>query len=236
MAKLLVLSLTETTREKDGYEVIAINIEDKSWIIIPKLPRSLLVRNGEIAWDIFGVTEADIKVNPYSRRSQVFEVITDNYLPKMVNEPIVDNKRRMELLESIASTSVNELDSNSNWVGLLKDCDITEILFREKPGIVNPNKKRTFYWECRINFTDVNGDCWSYNTAPGIACKDMRFKAYWKDLFNRDSTLFEAKKLKWLDYLKLNYSYLLIEFIPNEYYGTIAMVSGIFCIKREEVL
>lgn len=234
MAKILVLSLTETTRQIDGYEVIGLNLDNNSWVIIPKLPSKLLKNNGQIAWDIFGVTEADIIVDPYSRRSQIYEVITYDYLPSMIHQPITDNKKRIKLLESISSNSVNELEASSNWVGLIKDCNITDIIFREKNGEVQPNLDRTFYWECRISFTDKSGKCWNYK-APGIACKDMRFKAYWKDLFNRDSSYFEKSKLKWLDYLRENQSYLLIEFIPNEYYGTIAMVSGIFCIKREEV-
>lgn len=234
MAKILVLSLTETTRQIDGYEIIGINLDDSGWVIIPKLPSSLLRNNGQIAWDIFGVTEADIIVDASSNRSQVYKVNTSNYLPSLIHSPITDNKKRIGLLESISSNSVNELKNTRNWVGLLKNCNITDIIFREK-NEEQLNLNQTFYWECRIDFTDQGGDCWKYK-APGIVCKDMRFKSYWKDFFNRDSTNFEKSKLKWLDYLKKNQSYLLIEFIPNEYHGTIAMVSGIFCIKEEGVV
>ncbi|EMN7731559.1 hypothetical protein WB980_004971 [Bacillus cereus] len=235
MTKLLVLSLAETTRGKDGYAVIAKNIEEKEkeWVIIPSLPGDLLSISGENQWDIFAITEADIQNNLFANRNQVYNVNIDSYLPSMVKTPFVDNNDRKEILEFFSSNSISEL--TGQWVGILKDCVIDDIIFREKAHEHDFKSNETFYWECRIVFRDIHGKSWRYNVAPGVACKDMRFKAYWKDLFLTNRELFEEKKQKWLNYMRINHTYLLIEFIPNDYYGTIAMVSGVFCIKDERM-
>lgn len=233
MTKLLVLSLAETTRAKDGYAVIARNIEEREngWVIIPSLQKDLLSINGKNEWDIFAVTEAEIRNDIFANRNQVYKVGTSSYLPSMVKNPVTDNIIRKNTLEFLSSNSISDL--NGQWVGILKDCIIDDIIFREKPHESNLNPSETFYWECRIVFSDRQGNRWQYNTAPGVACKDMRFKAYWKDLFLTNREGFIEKKEKWINYMRLNHTYLLIEFIPNDYYGTIAMVSGVFCIKNE---
>ncbi|HDR6217362.1 hypothetical protein [Bacillus cereus] len=234
MAKLLVLSLAETTRQDDGYAVIARNIEkqESGWVIIPSLPEHQLNIDGKNQWDIFAVTEADIKIDISANRNEVYKVDTSSHLPSMIKNPLTNNVHRNKLLEYLSTDKISEL--NGHWVGILKDCVIDDIIFRKKPHEINLDQRKTFYWECRIVFSDSVGNSWHYNTAPGVACKDMRFKAYWKDLFLTNRDVFEEKKEKWINYMRLNHTYLLIEFIPNDYYGTIAMVSGVFCIKNEE--
>ncbi|KKM12195.1 hypothetical protein SY88_04965 [Clostridiales bacterium PH28_bin88] len=235
MAKLLVLSLAETTRHFDtGYEVIARNLDDNSWVIIPSLPKNLLIINGRAAWDIFGTTEADIKVNISANRSGVYEVDTKNYYPNMIQPPIKENSERDGVLYGISSESVQELSSSPEWVGLLREPAIKDIIFEERyadaPGY---NPQQTFYWECRLEFNDKHGNQWRYNKGPGVACKDMRFKAYWLDIVTHRKEQFRECKEKWINYMQTNTTYLLIEFIPNPYYSHISMVSGILCIKNE---
>ncbi|MGE7683905.1 hypothetical protein [Peribacillus simplex] len=234
MAKLLVLSLAETTRQVNGYAVIARNIEnqDSGWVIIPSLPEQQLNIDGKNQWDIFAVTEADLEIDYSANRNEVYNVKTISYLPSMIKKSITDNVNRNKLLEYLSCDTIPEL--SGHWVGILKDCIIDDIIFRKKSHENNLDPRQTFYWECRIVFSDSVGNRWQYNIAPGVACKDMRFKAYWKDLFLTNRDAFEEKKEKWINYMRKNHSYLLIEFIPNDFYGTIAMVSGVFCIKNEE--
>ena len=56
LAKLLVLSLAETTSDKEkGYAVIARNLDNNSWVIIPTLSKKLFKIDGKYVWDIFAV-------------------------------------------------------------------------------------------------------------------------------------------------------------------------------------
>ncbi|MGG3927687.1 hypothetical protein ABET51_17115 [Metabacillus fastidiosus] len=235
MARLLVLSLAETNRRRDGYAIIARNIDDSKngWVIIPSLEESLMTINRENQWDIFAVTNSDIQRNPFANRNQVYKVSKSEYLPTMIKSPITDNVLRNKILNSLSSKKISEL--SGQWVGILKDCIIEDIIFKAKTNENNLVPNQTFYWECRILFSDSEGNSWDYNTVTGVVCKDMRFKAYWRDLFLTNREAFNEKKEKWINYMKQNHTYLLIEFIPHDYYGTIAMVSGVFCIKNEGI-
>lgn len=235
MARLLVLSLAETTSNPtSGYAVIARNLDSGGWVIIPTLPKKLLKIDGEYAWDIFAVTEADLK-KIFEQRSDIYEVDTDNYLPKMISPPIKSNHERKRVLEELSNDTVTELSESSSWAGILRNPQISNLLFyKRKEDDPAYDENLTFYWECRLDFADQNGTKWRYKTAPGVAVKDMRFKAYWKDLFQNRNDAFEESKEKWIEYMIENDTYLLIEFYPNSYYGQIAVISGVISIKNEE--
>lgn len=236
MAKLFVLSLAETNRNDNGYEVIARNLEENSWVIIPSLPRDLMFVNGKAAWDIFGITEVDLR-STASNRGGIYEVDRRSSLPRLISEPIKDNTKRIELLDHLAVESVNELKESPFWVGILKGVDIKDIIFRERYTENDDyDSSKTFFWECRLVFKDTYGQGWTYQTAPGVACKDMRFKAYWRDLFLQRRSNFHESKTKWLNHMNINQTYLLIEFIPNQHYGNIAVVSGVLCINQGDDL
>ena len=238
MARLLVLALAETTRNPNtGYQVIARNLDDNSWVLIPTLPKNLLYNNGKIAWDIFGVTEVDIQVKPYAKRSGVFEVNSESYIPTMIIPPVSDTEERNKLLYNLSEDDAKSLESSSEWVGLLRDPYIHNLTFKTRYTDRSEfNPKFTFYWECRIEFEDVYGNAWSYRTTdPGVACKDMRFKAYWRDVCLNSPRMFEEKKVKWLKYMQDNPTYLLIEFLPKPPGGNgyTAMISGVLSIRNE---
>ena len=150
----------------------------------------------------------------------------------MIKEPINDNKDRIKLLDKISSDLVSEIDNSTEWVGILKKPIIKDIIFRPKLDDGNGyTLNKTFFWECRIDFLDNNMKNWSYGNKVGLACKDKRFKSYWRDLMLSREEKYNECKEKWIKYMQENDVYLLIEFIPNNTYGTIAMVSGVFCIK-----
>lgn len=233
MTKLLVLSLAETTSSPDGYAIIAKDIEKGDWIIIPSLSNSRMFIDGKAQWDLFAVTEAELSVSLINRKG-IYDVITKNYRPKMITSPIKDNKKRIELLESLSKETKSEIVEDSQWVGILRNADIKNMLFhRRYTDRVGYDPERTFYWESRLIFSDHLGDTWKFKT-PGVVCKDMRFKAYWKDLMLTREEEFEDSKEKWVNYMQTNQTYLLIEFIPNDYHGIIPMVSGVICINNEE--
>lgn len=237
MARLLVLALAETTRNPaTGYQVIARNLDDNSWVIIPTLPKKLLFNSGKVAWDIFGVTEADITPKPYENRSGVYEVSTNTYIPKIIAPPIIDNNERNKMLYSLSDDNKQSLEASSEWVGLLRDSKIVDLKFRQRHADRSDfNPRQTFYWECRIDFEDKYGSSWGYRTTDsGVACKDMRFKAYWRDICLSERNPRE-KKIKWLKYMQDNPTYLLIEFLPKPPGGSgyTAMISGVLSIKSE---
>lgn len=233
MARLLVFALSETTRQETGYEVIARDIDENKWVIIPALPTDQLIINGIAAWDIFAVTEADISPDPYSQRSGVYEVQTSQYLPRMINKPITDNEERNSILDKLAMSTIEELDSSPEWVGLLREVSIEDVIFREKPQpMVGYNLNRTFFWECRLLFHDKFGREWLFSTKQGTTCKDMRFKAYWKSIALRNGQSIEANKEKWIDYMQVNRTYLLVEYITSKYRRQIPVISGVLCIKQ----
>ncbi|GEM_PF-6048379 len=236
MVKLLVLSLAETTSDSEkGYAVIARNLDEDSWVIIPTLPRELLFINGEYAWDILAITEADI-TKKIDNRSDVYEVSTYNYLPYMIESPIKSNKKRKETLESLSNISILELQNSPSWVGILKNPKIEDLSFKErKEDSIFYDKNQTFYWECRLDFRDENGYKWTYKANTGVAVKDKRFKSYWRDLMLVRRELFNEKKHKWIDYMNENETYLLIEFYPNNFLGSVAVVSGVLCINKKEM-
>jgi len=236
LAKLLVLSLAETTSDKDnGYAVIARNLDNDSWVIIPTLPRELFRIDGKYVWDIFAITEADI-IRRFDNRSNVYDVNQSNYLPYMVQPPYKSNTQRREFLESLSFDSTINLQNSSSWVGILKTSKINELFFYErKQDDLLYDVNQTFYWECRIDFTDEYGYQWRYKKAPGIAVKDMRFKAYWRDLMISRKELFSEKKQKWIEYMKENDTYFLIEFYPSSFLGSVAVISGVLCINKKEM-
>lgn len=233
MAKLLVLSLAETTSNPtQGYAVIAKNLENNNWVIIPTLPKDLLKNNDDYAWDIFAVTEADLR-RVIDNRSDIYEVDTDSYRPFMVSPPIKSFEERKRILEELSNDTITELTTSSSWVGVLRNPQISNLLFaKRKEDNFNYDASMTFYWECRLDFSDSTGTKWRYKVAPGVAVKDMRFKAYWRDLLLSRSDTFEARKQKWINYMVENDTYLLIEFYPNSYYGQIAVISGVITIKN----
>lgn len=233
MAKLLTLALAETTRQDTGYEIIAKNIDDDSWVIIPALSNEHMFINNKSQWDVLAITEADISPL-YGNRSGVYEVLTNQYYPQLIKEPVVNNLEKIEILKKYSNDSIKTINSSKEWVGLLEAPIITDIIFRKKNNEYDVNYKKTFFWECRIDFIDKNNDTWKYGDKQGIACKDKRFKSYWKELMNKRDWEFQEKKEKWLKYIEENVTYLLIEFIPNDYYGNIAMISGIYSIKDIE--
>jgi hypothetical protein len=232
LAKLLVLSLAETQRDPlTGYAVIARNLENNSWVIIPTLPKRLLRIDNEYAWDIFGVTEVDLR-RRIGARSDIYEVDTDNYQPRMISPPIKSNRERKRILEELSNDSITELTDSTSWAGILKNPVITGMEFyKRKEDDYNYDPNQTFYWECRLDFADVRGYKWKYKIAPGVAVKDMRFKSYWRDVCILREDKFEESKEKWIRYMTNNTTYLLVEFYPNQYYGTIAVVSGIFTLN-----
>ncbi|WP_411738432.1 hypothetical protein [Peribacillus sp. S4] len=236
MAKLLVLSLAETTRDKDrGYAVIARNLENNTWVIIPTLPKELFKIENEYAWDIFAVTEADI-VRKIGNRDNVYEVNKENYLPYMIEPPLKSNKRKTEILEKISSNSILELQNNSEWVGILKNPTIEDLLFYKR-NEENPfyDINQTFFWECRLIFHDEEMYKWKYKAADGVAVKDMRFKSYWRDVILNRGELFDEKKDKWIDYMENNNTYLLVEFYPGTYMSSVAVLSGVLSINKKEM-
>ncbi|MGE6664602.1 hypothetical protein [Paenibacillus xylanexedens] len=233
MSKLLVLSLAETTKDPtQGYAVIAKDLESNDWVIIPTLPKELLKNDEGYAWDIFAVTEADLR-RVINNRSDIYEVDTDSYRPYMVSPPVKSYEERKRILEDISNDTINELTASSSWVGILRNPQISNLLFvkrKEEEHAYDP--EQTFYWECRLDFHDRKGTKWRYKVAPGVAVKDMRFKAYWRDLMMKRSESFEVSKLKWINYMIENDTYFLIEFYPNDYYGQIAVISGVITIKN----
>ncbi|MCM3226324.1 hypothetical protein [Terribacillus saccharophilus] len=236
MAKLLVLSLAETTRDKDsGYAVIARNLDDESWVIIPTLPKELFLVEEEYAWDIFAITEADI-VRKFDNRNEVYYVNQENYLPYMIEPPIKSNRRRKWLLDNLSTSSIEELQNNSSWVGIIRNPQIDDLMFSErKQDTFGYDINQTFYWECRLDFHDEFNFKWNYRTAPGVAVKDMRFKAYWRDVMISRRDYFLEKKIKWISYMQENDTYLLVEFYPNDFLGSVAVISGVISINKREM-
>ncbi|PYE49669.1 hypothetical protein HUB98_09930 [Paenibacillus barcinonensis] len=232
MARLLVLSLAETTSDPTkGYAVIARNIDNSSWVIIPTLPKELLRIEEEYAWDIFAVTEVEIR-RVLNLRSDIYEVEVENYLPKMIAPPIKSVLERIKVLNELSSDTITELSESTSWVGILKNPRISNLTFSpRKENELGYDRELTFYWECRLDFSDIIGSKWKYKVAPGVAVKDMRFKAYWRDILLTRQQQFRESIYKWIDYMILNNTYLLIEFYPNDYYGQIAVISGVFSLK-----
>ncbi|RNB87210.1 hypothetical protein EDM56_16160 [Brevibacillus fluminis] len=234
MAKLLVLSLAETTSDRvRGYAVIARNLDEDKWTIIPALPKELLIIDGKYAWDIFAVTEADL-VRRFDNRSDIYDVDITSYKPYMLEKPITDNDARINILEKLSSESIHELVNSPSWAGILKNPIISDLeFFERKLHESNYDPNQTFYWECRLNFSDKTGYKWRYKRATGVAVKDMRFKAYWRDLLLIRRHEYIEKKQKWLEYMKRNRTFLLVEFYPSDYVGTVAVVSGILCLNEK---
>lgn len=234
MADLLVVSLTETTRQDDGYEIIAKNLEDNSWVIIPSMPESMMFNEeGKSQWDILAVTRADIKLRLFEQRSGIYDVVIDAFFPKMIKEPIIDNTKRIEILDELSTMNLNDITNSNEWVGLLKNPLISDIIFRKrKENEYSYNENKPFFWECRIDFNDTSGNGLRYGHNVGTVCKDLRFKSYWKDIKNKRGNLYGECKEKWIDYMMSNNTYFIIEYIPNKYYGSIGMISGIVCISN----
>lgn len=235
LAKLLVLSLAETTSDKEkGYAVIARNLDNNSWVIIPTLSKELFKINGKYVWDIFAITEADI-VRKLENRDDVYEVISDNYVPYLIEPACKSNKKRKEILEELSLSSISDLQESPSWVGIIRNPRIEDLYFYKRmEERVLYNSKQTYYWECRLDFKDENGYYWKYKTAPGVAVKDMRFKAYWRDLMLSREETFTEKKTKWINYMQENDTYLLIEFYPSRYLNSVAVISGVLCINKKE--
>lgn len=232
MADLLVVSLTETTRQNDGYEVIAKNLKDNSWVIIPSLPEDMMYsEDGKNEWDILAVTRADIKLRLFEQRSGIYDVVKDTFPPKMIKEPVIDNVKRREVLDKLATIDLNSIKDSNEWVGLLKNPIINNVIFRKrKENEHTYDINKSFFWECRMDFNDTFGNSIRYGSNIGTVCKDMRFKSYWKDVKNKRESSYKDCKEKWINYMITNNTYFIIEYIPNKYYGSIGMISGIICI------
>lgn len=234
MARLLVLSLAETTSHKEsGYAVIARNLDENKWVIIPSLSKNLLIIDNKHQWDIFAITQVELK-RRFDTRSDIYDVDIFNYMPYMLNKPITNNDERKKILDELSSDNIKDIVESSSWAGILKEPSIETMIF-EKRKITNSNydPKQTFFWECRLSFSDHAGYRWQYKKAAGVAVKDMRFKAYWRDLFLKRPDEYDDKKEKWLEYMRKNRTYLLVEFYPSDFLGVVAVVSGIISLNEK---
>mgnify|MGYP000951952692 CR=1 FL=1 len=117
MPRLLTLSLTETTREKDGYHVITRDLDNHRWVMI-NVPMEEFRSGQDIKWDLFAVTEADILEK--SRRSRPEEyVLTQTSTPRLTRR-YSTTAQRVEILNNLAVDSIaNDIQETPGYVGMI---------------------------------------------------------------------------------------------------------------------
>ncbi|MNO53243.1 hypothetical protein D3C76_436820 [compost metagenome] len=220
MTKLLTLALTETTQT--SYEVVAWNLDDKNYVLIPGLPYNAALVDGKPVWDLFQVTEAEIKKTPNESRSNVFSVL--NTLPPT---PIgkVEGEDRLTWLHRLSlNKSVDSPLYTNNYVTLVEPEEIIDIIMTPKESCLD--RKKPFYWESRIEFV-LNNTIWRPAASKiGVASKDLRWKTYWHEI-TANSPNFLVARDKWLKILNKNRTFFVIEYYNNHKNYVIAGVHSI---------
>jgi hypothetical protein len=232
MAKLLTLALAETRDEADenGYEVISWDIDENKWVLIRKLPMDKFMKNGEVAWDIFAITEAKLTTDYNDQRKEVLNI--DFSAEPRIIERIEGNDEKIQLLERLKVYNIREGIYNRGLnVGLISPQEVSQIYFfkRESYGRGYLSNEKLFNWQSRIEFDDdIQHWSWSSGGAP---CKDMRWKKYWHELIlTRESEYFE-KENKWTEYLNSSKTYFVIEIYPPMTSGNVRGCFGDYSRK-----
>lgn len=209
MPNLLTLALTETTRST--YEVVAWDLDNGGWILLPALPISTATQNGIAFWDLFQITSAKIKRDISEMRSNVYRLVSsETPQPK---EKIVGTDRLNWLSRLARGQSVTSPVGNDTYITLIEAERITDIVMTKKnESISGFSIVRPFYWENRVEF-EHNNLIWSSAAGRvGVACKDLRWKTYWHEMAYYQPNKFLFSRDKWLRILNKNRTFLLIEY------------------------
>lgn len=209
MAKLLTLSLTETTTSE--YEVVAWDIDNNRWVLIPRLPFSASTIDNKPVWDLFQVTKANIVRDVRETRSNVHRI--DMTTPPEPLE-VVTGDERLAILQALSKNqSVNSPLFTDNYVTIVEPDSITDIIMTPKENVIDI--KKPFYWESRVEFF-LGGRNWEpARTKVGVACKDLRWKTFWHEIQHNRSSYFNTARDKWLRILTKNKTFLVIEYYNN---------------------
>jgi hypothetical protein len=226
LPRLLTLSLTETTRGENDYQVIARDLDNDRWVMV-SVPREEFRSGQDVKWDLFAVTEADVEEKPRRSRPEEY-VLTQASTPRLTGRYSTPDQR-IEILADLAVGSItNDIKKSPGYVGIVVVDTVQDISMSIKGHELDQNDfdpERRFFWESRIKF--INDGLW-WNRP----CKDMRWKQYWLDVKERREHDFEALKKKWISYISNHHTYFLIEFyaatprFPGKKYP---VISGVHC-------
>jgi hypothetical protein len=224
MAELLTLSLTETTRGKNDYQVIARDQSRDRWVMLD-VPRDEFKSGSEIRWDLFAVTEGEIRTRPGSERPEEHILIRDP-TPRLIDRYATPDQK-LQVVTNLAVKSINDdiYAEPDKYVGIVRPDQILDIsmsikeLERQRRDF---DPERRFFWNARIRF--INDE-----TTWDIPCKDMRWKQYWLDVKQRREEEYEDLKRKWISYMSVHHTYFLIEIYPLWKRQNYCAISGMYC-------
>ncbi|NLB74231.1 MAG: hypothetical protein GX795_09450, partial [Firmicutes bacterium] len=91
MPRLLTLSLTETTRGENDYQVIARDLDNDRWVMV-SVPREEFRSGQDVKWDLFAVTEADVEEKPRRSRPEEY-VLTQASTPRLTGRYSTPDQR-----------------------------------------------------------------------------------------------------------------------------------------------
>ncbi|MCD1259741.1 hypothetical protein B5M42_012945 [Paenibacillus athensensis] len=223
MANLLTLALTETTQTE--YEVVAWDLDNKKWVLLPRLPLNTATVDNTPVWDLFQVTRAEIMRANGEQRSNV-HVISPRTQPVPVTT--IPREDRLDWLNYLSHrNSVDTPKGTNSFVTLVEPDNITEIYMQRKEPDNRFDETKPFFWENRIEFFHNNILWETSRVKVGVPCKDLRWKTYWHEVaFNRDNYFWTARE-KWLNTLRQNRTFFVIEYYNQHKTYVIAGIHSI---------
>lgn len=225
MPNLLTLSLTETTREEESYQVIARDLDNGRWVAM-HVPRTQFRKGSAPVWDLFGVTRASYSKNPNDSRPE--KCVLDPSVTPVLLESILDRSRRLELLRELSSRTIREIyDAPNTYFGVVPIDRCRDISMAPKRDSRQPgyDLSKLFFWEARIGFRENGSD-----SVSSAACKDLRWKKYWYDVQNNRPEQFGDVKRKWIDYMNTHHTFFIIEIYTLHRGVNHYAISGVHCL------
>ncbi|MFD0710995.1 hypothetical protein [Paenibacillus sp. GCM10027626] len=221
MANLLTLALTETTQTQ--YEVVAWDLDENKWVLLPKLPLNSATIDNKPVWDLFQVTSANIARDYTEARSNVHRI--DYTIPPKPVDIITGDDRLKWLHKLSLNKSVDTPIGTTTYVTMVEPDNITDIIMTPKENVAE--LRRPFFWENRIEF-QLNGVTWEPAMSKvGVACKDLRWKTFWHEIALNRPTYFLAARNKWLKFLSKNKTFFVVEYYNNHRNYVIAGVHSL---------
>lgn len=225
---LLTLSLTETTREEESYQVIARDLDNERWVMM-HVPRTQFREGSDPVWDLFGITTAFYNDDPGDPRPE--KCILDMTQTPIFQGPILDDGERLQILQGLLSDDLGAIyEATDVYIGIVNVAGCHDITWRPK---TNTNQKgydlnKLFFWEARVAFADNRRD-----SELSLPCKDLRWKQYLYNVHNRRPDEFEDVKRKWMDYMNTHHTFFIIEIYPPWQGHNYAAISGAHCLPFE---